>query len=169
MEKELVVPREMLLASINAQIDADTYEAGMQAAIEWLAKNPPLPAAMVDQVACMIWSYHRDNDLAESWSDAHEAVKQHYRNIAQIACKITFAQAFKPEPEIPKDLSDLVLVGAADETINMSRGGLNALLLEAYSRGKQAQPKIIEQATPVSNTNTRSGDSTDPFKYQMRN
>ena len=75
--------------------------------------------------------------------------KNIYRDIAKLASQITFRQAFKPGPEIPKDLSDLVLIGAADETVNLGRGGLNKLLLEAYARGKQAQPKVIEQATKV--------------------
>lgn len=158
MEKKLVVPQGMLEAAGASTRGCDPLgymqAVGLQAAIEWLAKNPVLPAAMVDQVACMIWSFNLDKrpeigGESAIWTEEHEAVKRIYRRIAQLACQIAFSQAFKPEPAIPKDLADLVIVGALDLSINMSRGGLNALLLEAYSRGKQAQPAELTGTLPV--------------------
>lgn len=154
MENELVVPQGMLDAHVVTWAHTDSHKTGLQAALEWLAKNPPLPAAMVDQVSCMIWSFNLDKrpeigGESAMWTEEHEAVKRIYRRIAQLACQITFAQAFKPEPAIPKDLADLVIVGALDLSINMSLGGLNALLLEAYSRGKQAQPAELTGSLPV--------------------
>lgn len=167
MEKALVIPHKMALAAWEAQESHHksvtcpcvpgspcSLEVGLRGAIEWLAKNPTLPATMIDQVACMIWSFNLDRrpeigGESALWIEEHEAVKRIYRSIAQLACKITFAQAFKPEPAIPKDLADLVIVGALDLSINMSRGGLNALLLEAYSRGKQAQPSELTGSLPA--------------------
>lgn len=128
-EKRVVVPEGMLNAAEMATSNITTGQwvvlrDGLEAALRWLSEYPIEPSkSQQREIAVKMAQYQNARMGKFEPSDYHIWFPIH-----EWQC-IMFLE---PEPEIPKEIADLILVGVNEQISNKN-------ILEAYRRGKAAR------------------------------
>ena len=114
--------REKLFGLSLAWFPPSRIPEMLEAAVEWLAKNPSVPNEA--QVECILSDKARSGNGLKCW-DLPEIIVEWQRRMFLAL-----------EPEVPEEIKDLLWGG--DVTISSS---VNKSLLEAYRRGRTASER----------------------------
>jgi hypothetical protein len=136
-ERRIVVPDGMLKAATDAactvldQRHEVVVGAALEAALRWLADNPPLPEI---------------KQLESLWNSLPDSTGQYpyWQKIREVMWQWQTRVFLAVEPEVPEEVKDLLLVDAVNFEIPNgaklygSAADRNAAIIEAFRRGQKA-------------------------------
>lgn len=134
-EKKIVVPEGMLKSAIEASLQRDpitgipvlsrgfnaTIISAIEAALLWIAEHPIVP------------NHTQTIYLCKSYEGAGS---DYCQSIRDVACSWQEIMFFAPEPEVPKEMKDLLV----NPVVGMVNGmHINDRILEAFRRGQNSK------------------------------